>query len=55
MAAGNAPELLRAAWAMHQGVMCVGLNWERQGESHMDECELALTFLPLRVLATTCA
>ena len=29
--AGAAPALLREAWAAHHGVMCVGVNWERQG------------------------
>ena len=29
--AGAAPALLREAWVAHHGVMCVGVNWERQG------------------------
>ncbi len=31
VAAGRGPALLRAAWAAHEGVMCVGVNWERHG------------------------
>ncbi|KAK9819580.1 hypothetical protein WJX81_006116 [Elliptochloris bilobata] len=37
VAAGAAPALLREAWAAHHGVMCVGVNWERQGVEELVE------------------
>ena len=36
--AGAAPALLREAWAAHHGVMCVGVNWERQGAPQRALC-----------------
>ena len=30
---GDPASLIGAAWAAHRGFLCVGVNWERHGES----------------------